>query len=175
MIFKPGIFFLSILVNNSEKSTCVVDAAQMDGCMPLLVGTLGCVHALQMDGCRYDGSLTAACACSYRADGEPVPDHAGAAWTVTAHSWFLGGAQNVTHVRPSGEAPASVTQEHILLLSCCADPDRVVGSGSVQQAMLGAGPGPANLPIQAFGQNFLKKYLLATCVLFCLSKARLCF
>ena len=31
--------------------------------------------------------------------------------------------------------------------------DRKGGSGSAQQAMLSAGPGPANPPIQAFGQN----------------------
>ena len=35
--------------------------------------------------------------------------------------------------------------------------DRVVGSGSAQQAMLSAGPDPENPPIQAFGQNFYTK------------------
>ena len=39
--------------------------------------------------------------------------------------------------------------------------DRVVESGSAQQAMIIAGPDPANPPIQAFGQFFKEKKLTA--------------
>ena len=54
--------------------------------------------------------------------------------------------------------------------------DRVVGSGSAQQAMLSAGPDPENPPIQAFGQNLYKKdiyYPFDRCCSPCPSTARL--
>ena len=37
-------------------------------------------------------------------DGEPVPDHAGTARSVSAYCWLLRGSEDVSHLRPSGRS-----------------------------------------------------------------------